>query len=222
MPEATFWELVFSPSVLVTTIVCAIITGMVVWLRGKWIARHQQQVLAEQRRQQESTLERLLEATSTDKQRLIGEYEKAIKERETRITDLEHQVVRLRDRLTAGGVIGVFGGGRQRDVITALLLENEQLHELLANKQLELRDMMADLSGKLVERMDAQAQDNARAVRYKQALLSAFLEREETRQLLNNMLAKGEVAQDAEVRELPPEPPPAPTATTDGPATTRT
>jgi hypothetical protein len=80
----------------------------------------------------------------------------------------------------------------------------------LADKQLELRDMMADLTGKLVDRMDAQAQDNARAVRYKQALLSAFLEREETRQLLNNMLARGEVAQDAEVRELPPESPPPP------------
>jgi hypothetical protein len=219
MPEATFWETMFSPPVLVTIIVCATITGVVVWLRGKWVAHRQQQALAEQRRQQESTLERLLEATSTDKQRLVGEYEKTIRERETRITDLEHQVVRLRDRLTAGGVIGVFGGGRQRDVITALLLENEQLHELLANKQLELRDMMADLTGKLVQRMDAQAQDNARAVRYKQALLSAFLEREETRQLLNNMLARGEVAQDAEVRELPPEPPPAPAGPAEGAAT---
>ncbi|MHB1317460.1 MAG: hypothetical protein ACYCYF_02455 [Anaerolineae bacterium] len=219
MPEQSFWEIVLSPPVLLTIIVCAIITGLVVWVRGKWSTRHQQQVLADQRRQQESTLERLLEATTTDKKRVIAEYEQEIKDRDVRIANLEHQVGRLRDRLTAGGVIGVFGGGKQRDVITALLLENEQLHELLADKQVELRDMMADLTGKLVDRMDAQAQDNARAVRYKQALLSAFLEREETRQLLNNMLARGEVAQDAEVRELPPvSTPPAP----DDPEPTRT
>jgi hypothetical protein len=102
----------------------------------------------------------------------------------------------------------MFGSNRQRDVITALLLENEQLHELLTQRQTELRDMMADMSSKLVDRMDAQAQDNARAVRYKQALLSAFLEREETRQLLNNMIARGDLSTDAQVRELPAEPKP--------------
>lgn len=207
MPEPTFWDMVFSPQVLVTIIVCATITGLVVWLRGKWIARQQQQALGEQRKQQEATLERLLEATTTGKQRVIAEYEQEIAERDQRLANLEHQVARLRDRLTAGGVIGVFGGGKQRDVISALLLENEQLHELLAEKQAELRDLMTDMTGKLIDRMDAQAQESARAVRYKQALLSAFLEREETRQLLNNMLARGEVTQDAEVRELPAETP---------------
>ncbi len=210
MPEPTFWDMVFSPQVLVTIIVCAAITGFVVWLRDKWIARQQQHALGDQRRQQEATLERLLEATTTDKQRVIAEYEQEVTERDQRIATLEHQVARLRDRLTAGGVIGVFGGGKQRDVISALLLENEQLHELLAEKQAELRDLMSDMTGKLIDRMDAQAQESARAVRYKQALLSAFLEREETRQLLNNMLASGEVAQEAEVRELPPETPPRP------------
>lgn len=210
MPEPTFWDLVFSPEVLVTIIVCAAITGLVVWLRGKWIGRQQQQALGEQRKQQEATLERLLEATTADKQRVIAEYEQEIAERDQRLASLEHQVARLRDRLTAGGIIGVFGGGKQRDVISALLLENEQLHELLAEKQAELRDLMTDMTGKLIDRMDAQAQESARAVRYKQALLSAFLEREETRQLLNSMLARGEVVQDAEVRELPPETPPRP------------
>lgn len=210
MPEPTFWDMIFSPQVLVTIIVCAAITGFVVWLRDKWLARQQQKALGEQRKQQEATLERLLEATSTDKQRVIAEYEHQIAERDQRIAALEHQAARLRDRLTAGGVIGVFGGGKQRDVISALLLENEQLHELLAEKQAELRDLMTDMTGKLIDRIDAQAQESARAVRYKQALLSAFLEREETRQLLNNMLARGEVAQDAEMRELPPDTPPRP------------
>ncbi|MGI6367412.1 MAG: hypothetical protein ACOX2L_03475 [Anaerolineae bacterium] len=210
MPEPTFWQTVLSPPVLLTIMACALVTGVLVWLRGKWTGRQQQAALSEQRKQQEATVERLLEATNMDKQRVISNYEQTIRERDTQVAKLEREVARLRDRLAAGGVVGVFGGGRQRDVVSALLLENEQLHELLADKQAELRDLMADMTGKLVDRLDAQAQESARAVRYKQALLSAFLEREETRQLLGNMLAHGEIAQDAEVRELPPEAPTAP------------
>lgn len=205
MPEATFAETLFSPPVLLTVLVCALLAGLILWLRALWASRRQQQALSEQRRQQEATVERLLEATTLDKQRLVAEYEREIKQRDARIAELERQVERLRDRLTAGGVIGVFGGNRQRDAISALLLENEQLHELLTQKQEQLRDLMADMTGKLLERLDEQAQESARAVRYKQALLSTFLEREETRALLNRMLADGGLAQEGEARELPDE-----------------
>ena len=207
MPEQSIWDVVFSPPVLVTVIICAILAGLVIWIRDRWRGRRQQVTLADQRRQQEATVERLLEATTADKQRIIAEYEQQLRERDARIAGLEHQVERLRDRVTAGGLVGVFGGGKQRDTITALLLENEQLHELLAEKQVELRDVIADLTDKLVQRLDAQAQDSARAVRYKQALLSAFLEREETRRLLNDMLASGDMPQEPRAPELPAEPP---------------
>ncbi len=90
-------------------------------------------------------------------------------------------------------MVGIFGRSRQRDAISALLLENEQLHELLAQKQEQLRELTTDLTNKLLARLDEQAQESARAVRYKQALLSAFLEREETRALLNKMLAEGDL-----------------------------
>ncbi len=205
MPEATLGEILLSPPVLITLIVCAIVAGALLWVRGLWAGRRQQRALDEQRRQQETTVERLLEATTLDKQRLLADYEQQIKERDARIVALERQVERLRDRLTAGGVIGVFGGGRQRDAISALLLENEQLHELLYHKQEQLRELMADMTGKLLDRLDEQAQESARAVRYKQAMLSAFLEREETRALLNRMLSDGGLVQEGEVRELPDE-----------------
>ncbi len=205
MPNGTLTEVIFSPPVLITIIVLAILAGVLLWVRGLLAARREQRLLAEQRRQQEATVERLLEATSLDKQRMLTEYEAQIKERDARIAELERQVERLRDRLTAGGVIGVFGGNRQRDAISALLLENEQLHELLAKKQEQLRELMADMTGKLMERLDEQAEESARAVRYKQALLSTFLEREETRALLNRMLTDGGLVQEGEVRELPDE-----------------
>jgi uncharacterized protein YecA (UPF0149 family) len=205
VPEATLGEILLSPPVLITLIVCAIVAGALLWVRGLWAGRRQQRALDEQRRQQETTVERLLEATTLDKQRLLADYEQQIKERDARIVALERQVERLRDRLTAGGVIGVFGGGRQRDAISALLLENEQLHELLYHKQEQLRELMADMTGKLLDRLDEQAQESARAVRYKQAMLSAFLEREETRALLNRMLSDGGLVQEGEVRELPDE-----------------
>ncbi len=205
MPDATWGEILLSPPALITLIGLAALAGVLIWLRGLWAARRQQQALGEQRRQQEATIERLLEATSQDKQRILTDYERQIKERDSRIADLERQVERLRDRLTAGGVIGVFGGNRQRDAISALLLENEQLHELLSKKQDQLRELMADMTGKLLERLDEQAQESARAVRYKQALLSAFLEREETRSLLNRMLSDGGIVQEGEIRELPDE-----------------
>jgi hypothetical protein len=201
----TLGEVLLSPPVLITFIVCAILAGVALWLRGMWAARRQAQALSEQRRQQESTVERLLEATTMDKERILADYELQVKERDTRIAELERQVERLRDRLTAGGVIGIFGGNKQRDAISALLLENEQLHELLSRKQDQLRELMADMTGKLMERLDEQAEESARAVRYKQALLSAFLEREETRALLNRMLTDGGIVEEGEVRELPAE-----------------
>jgi len=106
---------------------------------------------------------------------------------------LEAQVQRLRDRLASSGIMGLFGG-KQRDVVTALLLENEQLHELLAQQQEDTRALMEDMSAKLLDRMEAQAEQSAKAVRYKQALLSAFLQQEETRQMLDRMINEGRVA----------------------------
>lgn len=205
MPEPTLIETLLSPPVLITAIVCAILAGLVFWLKGLWTARHEQQALAQQRRQQEATIERLLEATTLDKERILAEYEQQIKARDARISELERQAERLRDRLSAGGVIGILSGNKQRDAIGALLLENEQLHELLAKKQEQMREMMADMTDKLLKRMDEQSEENARAVRYKQALLSAFLEREETRSLLNRMISDGTIVQEGEIRELPPE-----------------
>ena len=102
--------------------------------------------------------------------------------------------------------MGVFGGGK-REVVSALLLENEQLHELLAQKQAELRDLMSDLSTRLVERMDEQAQESARAVRYKQALLSAFLQQQETRQLLDRLIADGRLSATSPANAEQAEPP---------------
>lgn len=205
MPEPTLIDTLLSPPVLITFIVCAVLAGVVLWLRGLWATRREQQALAQQRRQQEVAIERLLEATTLDKQRILADYEQRIKERDARIAELERQVERLRDRLSAGGVIGILSGNKQRDAIGALLLENEQLHELLAKKQEQMRDMMTDMTDKLLKRMDEQAEENARAVRYKQALLSAFLEREETRSLLNRMISDGSIVQEGEIRELPAE-----------------
>ena len=104
--------------------------------------------------------------------------------------------------MTSSGMLGIFGG-KQRDVVSALLLENEQLHELLTAKQEQTRELVADLTNKLMARMDEQIADSSRAIRYKQALLSAFLQQTETRQLLNDMIAQGRLAQDGEPSQLP-------------------
>ena len=185
-------QILLSAPVLITFIVCTALAALVVWLYSVRMARQRQSTLAEQRGQQEATIKRLLDSVAQDKDEVIAEYEGRLRERDERIAVLERKVGRLRDRVASSGVLSLFGG-RQRDVVSALLLENEQLHELLAQKQAQMRDLMADMSGKILARMDEQAQENARAVRYKQALLSAFLQQQETRQLLEGLLTEGKV-----------------------------
>lgn len=189
----SFAEIVFSPPVLVTFILCAMLAALAIWLALGWQRRRLTKTLAHQRSQQEATVEHLLEAVSHDKEQLIAQYEAALREHEARLALIEGENSRLRDRLSSAGLLGMFGG-KQRDVIGALLLENEQLHELLAQKQTQLRDLVSDLTGKLMDRLDEQARESAQAVRYKQALLSAFLEREEARRLLDQMLQEGKIA----------------------------
>lgn len=195
--------ILFSPEILVTILICLVLAAIVFWAASAWQRRRRRVALAEQRQRQESTIERVLDSVARDKEQVISNYEAQLKEKDVEIASLESQVHRLRDRMTSSGLLGLFGGG-QRDVISALLLENEQLHELLAAKQETLRDLVADMNDKLLARIEEQAQESARAVRYKQALLSAFLQQEETRQLLNNMIAKGQVS-EGEARALPPE-----------------
>ncbi len=202
MPDSspTLIDTLLSPPVLLTFIVCALIAGIIIWILNGFHRRQRERLLAAQRVHQEATLQRLLDTVAEDKDEIVTEYERQLRERDQQIAALEREVTRLRDRLSSSGMLGLFGG-RQRDVVSALLLENEQLHELLAKKQEQMRDMMADMTGKLMERLDEQAQESARAVRYKQALLSAFLQHEETRRLLDSMIAEGKLAEP----ELPEE-----------------
>lgn len=186
-------QIVFSPPVLVTFILCAMMAALAIWLALGWQRRRLTRVLTQQRTQQEATVERLLEAVAHDKEQLVTQYEAALREREARLALIEGENSRLRDRLSSAGLLGMFGG-KQRDVIGALLLENEQLHELLAEKQNQLRELVSNLTGKLLDRLDEQARESTQAVRYKQALLSAFLEREEARRLLDQMLQEGKIA----------------------------
>lgn len=208
--ETTFWQIVFSPAVLLTVLICLVLAGAVIWLLLYRQRRVQTRSLSQQREQQESTVDRLLRSFGSDKDALVHDYEARLAEKDARIASLERENSHLRDRLTSTGIMGVFGGGK-REVVSALLLENEQLHELLAQKQAELRDLMSDLSTRLVERMDEQAQESARAVRYKQALLSAFLQQQETRQLLDRLIADGRLSAtppaNAEQAEPPAEAP---------------
>ena len=196
-----FTDVLFSPPVLITVIVCAIIAGLVIWAIGAWQRRQREHSLSDQRRQQEETVKRLLDSVADDKEQVVAEYEQRLRERDEQIAALEREVARLRDRMTSSGLLGLFGG-KQRDIVSALLLENEQLHELLAAKQGQIRDLMVDMTSKLVERMDEQAEESARAVRYKQALLSAFLQQEEARRLFDKMIAEGKLP-ESEPKELP-------------------
>jgi hypothetical protein len=193
--------ILLSPSVLVTFIVCAFLAALAFWLWSLWQRRQREGSLGEQRKLQEETLSRLLDSVAQDKETLIADYEARVRARDERIAALEGETARLRDRLSSTGLLGLFGG-RQRDAVSALLLENEQLHELLAAKQVELRDLMADMTAKLMARIDAQAQESAHAVRYKQALLSAFLQRDEARRLLDGLIADGTV-KESQSPELP-------------------
>ncbi len=183
----------FSAPVLLTFIVTVALAVLASWLAARLSRRRQSSALAEQRLHQEQTIERLLDSVGQETERTVAEYEARLRERDERIAALEQEAARLRDRLSSSGLLGLFGG-RQRDVVGALLLENEQLHELLAAKQAELRELMLDLTAKLADRIDEQSRDSARAVRYKQALLSAFLQQDETRRLLDQMIAEGRVA----------------------------
>jgi hypothetical protein len=192
--------MLFSPPVLLTFIACALLAGVVVWLVSAWQRRQRSRALAEQREHQEGAIERLVDAVANDKEQLISEYEHRLRERDQRIATLEGETGRLRDRLTSSGILGLFGG-KQRDVVSALLLENEQLHELLATKQSQLRDMVAEMTDKLLKTLDQQAEENARAIRYKQALLSAFLQQQEARDLIGRLVSEGKLK--IEPLELP-------------------
>jgi hypothetical protein len=194
VPENTFIDTILSLPVLLTFIVCALVASIIIWFINGVHRRQRERLLADQRVHQEATLQRLLDTVVKDKDEVVAEYEQRLRERDERVATLEREVARLRDRLSSSGLMGLFGG-RQRDVVSALLLENEQLHELLAKKQEQMRDMMADMTTKLMDRIDEQAQESARAVRYKQALLSAFLQHEETRRLLDSMIAEGKLAE---------------------------
>ena len=203
MPEPTFTDIILSPPVLLTFIFCALVASVIIWFLNGVHRRQRERLLADQRVHQEATLQRLLDTVADDKDDVVAEYERRLRERDQQVTALEREVARLRDRLSSSGLMGLFGG-RQRDVVSALLLENEQLHELLAKKQEQMRDLMADMTTKLMDRLDEQAQESARAVRYKQALLSGFLQHEETRRLLDSMIAEGKLA-DPKLPEGPPE-----------------
>ena len=203
MPEPTFTDIILSPPVLLTFIFCALVAGVIIWFLNGVHRRQRERLLADQSVHQEATLQRLLDTVADDKDDVVAEYERRLRERDQQVTALEREVARLRDRLSSSGLMGLFGG-RQRDVVSALLLENEQLHELLAKKQEQMRDLMADMTTKLMDRLDEQAQESARAVRYKQALLSGFLQHEETRRLLDSMIAEGKLA-DPKLPEGPSE-----------------
>lgn len=199
--EQSFVDVLLSPSVVVTFFFCVLAAGVVIWLVSAVQRRGRERALRQQRGGQEATIERLLDSVAKDKEEIIADYESQLRETQARISSLEKETARLRDRLSSSGLLSLFGG-RQRDAVGALLLENEQLHELLAQKQEQLRDMMADMSQKLVERLDEQAKQSARGVRYKQALLSAFLQHDEARRLLDQMLADGRVGTQPDTPEL--------------------
>ena len=192
MVAETSGEPFFTVQVLLTLLICLVLAAaailVVIWLQHRLRDRQ----LAQQRAQQEGTIDRLLSSFGDDKDELAREHQAQLAEREARITALERENGRLRDRLTSSGIAGLFGGGR-REVLSALLLENEQLHELLTQKQEQMREMMGDLTQRLMDRLDEQTRESAQAVRYTQALLSAFLQQQETRQLLDRLIADGQV-----------------------------
>ena len=175
-------------AVLVTFLVCAALAGLIIWLLGARQRRQARRQLSTQREQQEQALDRVLRATAQDDEKMVSDYESKMAALDERIQTLERENARLRDRLASSGVMGLFGG-KQKESVSALLLENEQLHELLASQQSQMAEMMRDMSDRWVSQIEQQAQASARAVRYKQALLSAFLQQRETRQLLDGMLA---------------------------------
>ena len=196
------WEVLLDPRVLVTFIVCVILGALILWIVNLASNRKYAHALEEQRRQQESAVTRILDSVAKTKDELIADYEAQLQKREQQIAALEKDNKRLKDRVAQGGLLGMFGGG-QREVISALLLENEQLHELLAQKQGQLRDVIQDMSEKLVNRLDEQLQESAHAIRYKQVLLSGFLQQEEARRLLDRFIAEGRLSPQESPRLAP-------------------
>jgi len=202
----TLAEMLVSPPVLITFLVCALLAGLVLWVVSLRHKRQLDRALGKQRRYQDATVERLLDSTTKDREQIITDYEKQLRQRDERIAALEGTVKRLRDRLSSSGILGLFGG-KQRDVVSALLLENEQLHELLLEKQEQLRDQIAGMTQQLVDQLDEQTRASAQAVRYKQALLSAFLQQEEARTVLDRMISDGRIASLSEADVAPPDEP---------------
>jgi len=195
-------DVLMDPKVLLTFLATAAVAGLIIWLLSWSWRRRLEKALEEQRRQQEGTVSRLFDSLAHDKEELARKYEEIIAEKQARIEALEREVTRLRDRLSQGGLLSLFGRG-QREAVSALLLENEQLHEQIARLQEEMRDLVGDLTGKLMDRLEKQYQESARAVRYKQALLSTFLQQEEARQLLERMLAEGRLLPAGETPAAP-------------------
>ena len=183
-------DMLLDPGVLLTFLATATVAGLIIWAVAAAGRRRLERTLAEQRRQQGGTVNRLFDSLAADKEKVVREYERIVADKDAQIAALRREVERLRDRAAQGGLLSLFGKG-QREAVSALLLENEQLHEQLARQQEETRDLVGDLTSKLMDRMERQYQDSARAVRYKQALLSNFLQQEEARQLLDRMLAEG-------------------------------
>jgi type II secretory pathway pseudopilin PulG len=202
--EPTTTVIPLSPStviaILLTLIVCALLAAAIVWWLQARGRRARERLLAQQRVHQEEALGRVLQSVSQDHDETVADCERRLADVQGRADALERDNARLRDRLSSSGMLGLFGG-KQRDVVSALLLENEQLHELLASQQAKMGLMVRDMSDRWVAQIAEQASESARAVRYKQALLSAFLQREETRTLLDRMLTEGKVEPE------PPEEP---------------
>ncbi len=196
-------DVLMDPRVLLTFLATAAVAGVIIWLLSWRCRRRLEHALEEQRRQQEHTVSRLFDSLAHDKEELVRKYEEIIAEKQARIEALEKETARLRDRVTQGGLLSLFGRG-QREAVSALLLENEQLHEQLARLQGEMRSLVGDLTGKLIDRLEKQYEESTRAVRYKQALLSTFLQQEEARQLLERMLAEGRLLPAGE--PAPPSP----------------
>ena len=193
-------DALLDPRVLVTFIICAFLGAVAVWATLAINNRKHKRALTDQRHQQESAVSRILDSVAKSKDEIIADYEAQLGERGRRVAFLEKESKRLKDRVAQGGLLGMFGGS-QRQVVSSLLLENEQLHELLAQKQEQLRDTVEDLSVKLVNRLDEQVRESTNAIRYKQVLLSAFLQQDEARHLLDRLIAEGRLA-PAEAQRL--------------------
>jgi len=187
------WDVLLDTRVLVTFIICAILGGVAVWTAVTATKRRYDKSLTDQRRQQEEAVSRILDSFSKSKDEIIADYEAQLREQRQQASAQDKEIKRLKDRVAQGGLLGMFGGG-QREVISSLLLENEQLHELVTEKQQQIRDLVGDLTGKLLDRLDEQVRDNAQAIRYKQVLLSGFLQQEEARKLLDRFLAEGRLS----------------------------